>query len=293
MPVALWGNGQDAQALSIGRTARASYLVADDPVPYPRARWRPRCYQRLSVVGPTGWMPRTTLDSSLLAQTIRSANRLWAVDECVFPIGASATDNLESALWLVGTNDQPPSVDGVNTIAREWSEVVLAVAGDVGSADADRIFAAVRGRNDALRSIGRPPAIAVAWEAYHTVSVWGTDRSRPFTARYDDLRAIDRFMLDRCAHHGLQSVSWMLGTMADRPDLAEANNAPHYAACSYDPDGVKPVADEEAFADALVAGWPVVGAWAPYATAASAAEMADAIDRAIRRVWPSGPRDTA
>lgn len=295
MPVVVWGNGTTSEPIEIDGKwttkipllADAQYVVCDDFVPYPRKRWRRKYYQRISVVGPTQFLPHLPLDSAALAQKIREANKLLAVDELIFPLSEGEIANLESAIPLIGSNDQSPVVIN-NDITREYSEVVFAVAGDIQHPSATRFFQSVFARNAALRIGNRPGAVKVAWEGYHTCSVWGVS---PFSQMYNELRIIDRGMLDKATQYGLNADSWMLQTAADSEHYADVNNVPHYAASSYDPDTVKKTVDEDCFYEALLQGMPVVGVWIPYSTEGSRENINDAIRRAVRRKYPSGPRD--
>jgi hypothetical protein len=294
MPVAVWGNGADSK--NILRLVDTTHIVCDDIVSYPRKRWCRRYYQRISKSGATGYLPQLTLDSAAFAQKIREPNRLYAVDEVVFPLLEGEIANLESAIPLVGNNDLPPDIrdsngdQAFNIIYREWSEIVFAVAGNIDHSTATRFFNAVVARNIELANAGRPRAIRIAWEGYHTASVWGNYGT--YSQVYNDIRIIDRAMLSKAAQFGLQSVSWMLQTATDNEEYAEINNAAHYCAAAYDPFGAKVAADEDAFYEALNAGWPVIGYWNPYMSDSSKFNANDCIKRAIRRKWPSGARDS-
>lgn len=279
MPIAVWGHGQVSSVIQ--RVANAAYIVCDNYVPYPRQRWRRRYYQRISTVN----LP---LDSALFAQKIREPNRLCGIDEIVFPLLEGEIANLESAIPLIGRNDQYQVITG-NTITREWSEIVFAVAGNIQHPTATRFFNAVVGRNIEAGNVGLPHPVKVAWEGYHTCSVWGL---APWQQMYNDLRSIDRAMLAKAREFNLSRDSWMLQTVADSEEYAEQNNAPHYAACSYDPDAVKIVADEDCYFEALNQGIPVLGAWMAYSTEESRIAITDAIKRAVRRRYPSGMRDS-
>jgi hypothetical protein len=322
VPYVVWGNGsaskryvfpnplfpndrsKDVIINPITILPGVQYVVCDDPVPYPRHRARRRYYQRISVVGETYWSPALPLDGSAFAQKIRGANRLIGVDELIFPLTEGQIANLESAIPLIGSNDLPPSVGrapayGDAQINVEWSEVVFAVAGHIDHATATRFFNAVAARNIDLANQGKPRMVKVAWEGYHTMSVWGTTPSTPWATQYDDVRVVDRAMLDKASQFGLESVSWMLGTMTDREDLAEQYDAPHYAACSYDPNGVKQAADEDSFYEALSGArplaarpedrlktrMPVVGVWEPYSSESSRVDMAWAMKQALKRAY--------
>lgn len=192
------------------------------------------------------------------ADWLKAPNCRRAYDEVVFPISDTELEWWRAVLPAIGVNDG----------GGEPSEVVLFVAGDADHSNADAW----------VRAAAANPRVRVAVEGYHQGALY---------RRVDDLRANERAWFARIQLSGVMARTWLGISASHAPWHATIN--PAY--CSY--SALAAVADEKACAEWLQAGCRDLFVWVAYSSEASRAAAADALQRALRSVWPDGVRDAA
>lgn len=258
MSVLAWGSGEPWESLWGSRVAGTTGVVADS-VPVQSHVWTPPVYRRGSRVHlPPG--------ANVAADWLKQANARLGYDELLLDPLQGELAWWQSILPAIGCNDDPTKPPSDVLIAVQWP------------APHPHQMAPLHAWLDAAYA---NPRVRVVVEGFHFASLYGSD--------YDGLRSHEREWLELLRPRGLGRTGLLL-IISDRPDLGDAA----YASCTPDPQDQKRRADEDACHEWLAAGCPVLGTWGHgYATQASRWAAADAIYRAVRKKWPSGPRDQA